>query len=273
MAFEVESQAGHGAYIHRGEGAIRIATKLIQRLLTLEDLPGEGMGPDLRRYLQRDDVREVANKIMVDGAATSKQTDGQEGSSNNVATTGSLILTDLTFCVLTRSCLGQWLTLLLLGMLVPTVNIGTIRGGVKVNMIPSYCVFEADIRLPIGMTKESVLEKIDQILKDFPGASYVVQEAATNPATSSPHGHELIGLIQSHADNIRGKRPLPISSLGATDCKHFRRNGVPAYAFGVSPETMAEKDERVSVEEFLHIVKVHTLVALDYVGALDSGAL
>jgi acetylornithine deacetylase/succinyl-diaminopimelate desuccinylase-like protein len=157
-------------------------------------------------------------------------------------------------------------------MLMPTVNIGTIRGGVKVNTIPSYCAFETDIRLPIGLTKESVLEKIDQILKDFPEASYLVQEAATNPTTSSPRDHELVGLIQSHAENVRGKRPLPISSLGATDCKHFRRNGVPAYAFGVSPETMAEKDERVSVEEFLHIVKVHTLVALDYLGALGSSA-
>jgi hypothetical protein len=46
------------------------------------------MDPDLRAYLQREDVREVANKIMADGAADS--------------------------------------------MLTPTVNIGTIRGGVKV---------------------------------------------------------------------------------------------------------------------------------------------
>ena len=98
MTFTVESQAGHGAYIHRSEGAIRIATKLIQRLLTLEDLRGEGMDPDLREYLQRDDVREVADKTMGDGAAKSKQIDGQEGDSNCVATACGLILTELTFC-------------------------------------------------------------------------------------------------------------------------------------------------------------------------------
>jgi acetylornithine deacetylase/succinyl-diaminopimelate desuccinylase-like protein len=31
----------------------------------------------------------------------------------------------------------------------PTVNIGTIKGGTKVNMIPDICEFELDIRLPV----------------------------------------------------------------------------------------------------------------------------
>ncbi|KAJ5291219.1 hypothetical protein N7478_000470 [Penicillium angulare] len=33
----------------------------------------------------------------------------------------------------------------------PTVNIGTISGGIKVNMIPERCIFELDIRLPVGL--------------------------------------------------------------------------------------------------------------------------
>ena len=37
-----------------------------------------------------------------------------------------------------------------------TLNIGTIRGGLKVNMIPSECVVEADIRFPVGLEKQRV---------------------------------------------------------------------------------------------------------------------
>lgn len=96
----------------------------------------------------------------------------------------------------------------------------------KVNVIPSYCQFEADIRLPIGLTKDSVLEKIRDILKAFPEASFVVQDAATNPATLCAYEHELVSLIKSHASHVREKVPLAICSLGATDCKHFRRNGL-----------------------------------------------
>jgi succinyl-diaminopimelate desuccinylase len=29
---------------------------------------------------------------------------------------------------------------------------------------------------------------------------------------------------------------------------------------------MAERDEKVSIEEFLHIIRVHTLTAWDYLG-------
>ena len=94
MTFGVRTPGGHGAYTHRDVGAIRTATRLIQRLVALEDLRGEGMDPELRDYLQREDVRRVANSIMGEGAADS--------------------------------------------MLTPTVNIGTIRGGVKVVEQPQF---------------------------------------------------------------------------------------------------------------------------------------
>ena len=42
-----------------------------------------------------------------------------------------------------------------------TVNIGVVRAGLKVNMIPSECVIEADFRLPIGVEKDRVLAEID----------------------------------------------------------------------------------------------------------------
>ena len=124
--------------------------------------------------------------------------------------------------------------------------------------------------MPIGLTKESVLAKVEAILKDFPEASFEVQHAATNPSTASARDHKLVQLIQSNAEIVRGKRPLAIASLGATDCKHFRRNNVPAYSFGPSPDRMAEKDERVSVREFIDLIKVHTLVARDYLRAPEA---
>ena len=46
-------------------------------------------------------------------------------------------------------------------MQVVTLNIGTIQGGLKVNMTPGICRFEADIRLPVGLTKEPVMAIID----------------------------------------------------------------------------------------------------------------
>lgn len=220
LTFTVSGQGGHGAYVHRSEGAIRIASRLISALVQLEDLDVD-MDADIKKHMQLPQVRKVADDIMWPGAADA--------------------------------------------MSKITVNIGTISGGVKINMIPSHCTFEADLRIPVGVATEIVRSHIDKILKNgFPTASYVVHENHSYPSTHSEPVHKMITLLQCNAEIVRGKAPVSISSLGATDCKHFRRHGIPAYAYGPRPQGMAEIDEKVSVDEFLETVKVHTLTAWDY---------
>lgn len=153
-------------------------------------------------------------------------------------------------------------------MLVPTLNVGTIRGGLKVNMIPDNCVFEADIRLPMGLKAEEVMDVIHELLKKYPEASVEIQEAASNPAAFCAHDHLMVDILARQAEKFTGKKPVAIPSLGATDCKFYRYRDIPAYVFGVSPESMAARDESVSVDEFLTVVKTHTLTAWEYLGGL-----
>jgi succinyl-diaminopimelate desuccinylase len=148
----------------------------------------------------------------------------------------------------------------------PTLNIGVLRGGVKVNMIPDKCVMEVDIRLPMGLTANTVLEHIRGLLHAFPDVEMRVQEAASNPANYCAIDHPLLEAIASNAEKVIGRRPLAIPSLGATDCKFWRYAGIPAYSFGVSPETMAAKDERVMIEAFLNVIKTHAAAVWDYLG-------
>ena len=151
----------------------------------------------------------------------------------------------------------------------PTVNIGTINGGIKVNMIPDRCVLEADIRLPIGLVKEVVLKKIDELMQgEFAtSVSYAVQEAASNPPSHCSPNHDMVKALENAAHTVTGRKPVAIPSLGATDAKFWRYHGVPAYVFGVSPETMAAAvDERVSVDEFLAVVRTHALAVWEFLG-------
>jgi succinyl-diaminopimelate desuccinylase len=151
-------------------------------------------------------------------------------------------------------------------VLKPTLNIGTIKGGLKVNMIPDHCVFEADIRLPVGLKAEDVMDVIHGILEGYPEAKVEIREAASNPAAACSHDHPMVEILGKNAEIITGKRPLAIPSIGATDCKFWRYKRVPAYVFGVSPETMAARDESVSVDEFLAVVKTHVLAGWEYLG-------
>lgn len=152
-------------------------------------------------------------------------------------------------------------------ILKPTVNIGTLHGGLKVNMIPSLTTLEADIRLPIGMKRGVVLEYINKhIFPDFPEVEMQVQEAASNPAAFTDPDHEMMRVLTENARGVIGREPLGIPSLGATDCKHWRYAGVPAFTYGCSPASMASTNEKVLVEEFLAVLKTHALAAWEYLG-------
>jgi acetylornithine deacetylase/succinyl-diaminopimelate desuccinylase-like protein len=151
-------------------------------------------------------------------------------------------------------------------MLKATLNIGVIRGGLKVNMIPSDCVFEADIRLPVGMSRIIAIKVIEEILEWYPQATMEIQEAASNPSTMCSYTHPMIDILARNAAKVMGKTPVAIPSLGATDCKFYRYRGIPAYIFGVSPESMASKNESIDIEEYLTVLKTHTLAGWEYLG-------
>jgi succinyl-diaminopimelate desuccinylase len=145
-----------------------------------------------------------------------------------------------------------------------TVNVGVIRGGVKVNMLPAECEIEADARLPVGVDREEVRRAVDKIVARYPEASWQEGPNQRANATWSDPEHEMVGLIQDNVEALRGFRPPAIISLGGTDCRFWRAAGVPAYVYGCSPTGMGASDESVAVDEFLHVVKTHALSAFDY---------
>ena len=73
----------------------------------------------------------------------------------------------------------------------------------------------------------------------------------------------MVGHLQDNVQALLGFRPPAIISLGGTDCRFWRerRAGVRVRML---PDGMGAPDESVSVDEFLHVVKTHTLSAFDY---------
>ena len=143
-----------------------------------------------------------------------------------------------------------------------TVNIGTIHGGLKVNMIPGDCVIELDIRLPIGLDKARIMEEVEKIVARYPEVS--VGELNYNPPSwCDPYG-EMVRYLQANVKTLKGFEPLPVVSLGGTDCRLWRYRDIPAYVYGPYPTGMGSFNEYIDIEEFLYIVRTHVLSAYDY---------
>ena len=149
----------------------------------------------------------------------------------------------------------------------PTLNIGRMTGGLKMNVLPNECRIEADIRLPIGMTRNDMRPVISQILSRFPEATWEeLSPPFDAPNWSDPDG-EMMQILQDTVVGLGRRRPVPVITLGATDTRLWRYNGVPAYVYGASPETMAAADENIRVEDYLHILRTHVLAAARYLGS------
>ncbi len=142
-----------------------------------------------------------------------------------------------------------------------SVNIGTISGGLKINMIPQECTFEVDLRLPPGLSKENVMPHILKISSKYPEAN--IEEIRYDEPNWSPPDGEMASILRKNSQRF-GIDPKPIVSLGASDLKFWRIRGIPSYYYGPTNHGMGTIDEYVESEELIHIVKVHILSAYDY---------
>ena len=52
------------------------------------------------------------------------------------------------------------------------MNIGTIEGGTSPNLVPTHCIARADIRLPVGITTDVLVAKLDEWLAPLEGVTW-----------------------------------------------------------------------------------------------------
>ena len=147
-----------------------------------------------------------------------------------------------------------------------TFNPGVLNGGLKVNQIPHEAVLEIDLRIPVGIDRDAVLAEATEICAAHE-ATFTVVEAHSYPGSMADPEHEMVRIIADNAEAATGRRPVPMSSLGGSDSRYWRYEGVPAYLYGPSPVSMGRGDEHVTEEEFLAVVRVHLLSAYDYLQA------
>ncbi len=142
------------------------------------------------------------------------------------------------------------------------VNIGTITGGTKVNVIPARCTLEVDLRAPIGLPIDMLKARALEVVARFPEAR--VTEIVRSEPNFYPDPHPMLDIVCKNVEAVTGEAPAQIIGLGATDARLWRHRGLPAFVFGPSPAGMGGRNEAVLIEELMTIVKVHTLSAYDY---------
>ncbi len=118
----------------------------------------------------------------------------------------------------------------------PTVNVGTIRGGEKVNIIPAFCVAEVDRRSVPGETKESVIASvqaaIDLAKKRFPDIDATIElPAFGEPFEVSPDSAVLAEATEAVAQ-ATGSPAEVVGFRGSSDARFFAQAGADVVVCG-----------------------------------------
>jgi acetylornithine deacetylase/succinyl-diaminopimelate desuccinylase-like protein len=112
-------------------------------------------------------------------------------------------------------------------MLRNTVNATILRGGDKINVVPSEVVLELDGRALPGFSPDDVIAE----LRDAVGKDVELELVRHDPGPSEPD----LGLFDTLAGVIRELDPegipVPLLQIGVTDGRFFSRLGIQTYGF------------------------------------------
>jgi succinyl-diaminopimelate desuccinylase len=148
-----------------------------------------------------------------------------------------------------------------------TVNIGVIRGGTKDNVVPASCEAEVDIRIPLGIDpremKKMLESKIGQVDPSITvewgrHPSTIIESTYTSPDS------KISSCLWKNSREMTGVDPFLSFTSGGTDCRFWRKLGVPAVSYGPRVFGMGGVDEYITVDDLMMTAEVHIGTIIDY---------
>ncbi len=146
----------------------------------------------------------------------------------------------------------------------PTVNIGTIKGGIRINVVPDQCEALVDMRLVKGQTPDSVLGQMRDRLQSAGLSERVsVEYVFGKPPVRAPPDSEIVTVAAQAVHKIMGKTLKLRAATFGTDCSVLQpKVGIVSVICGPgSIEQAHQPDEYISVNQLLKSVDVYLTIA------------
>lgn len=119
----------------------------------------------------------------------------------------------------------------------PTVNVGTIKGGDKVNVVSDWCEFELDFRFLPGYSAKAILSSLKETITKYTKKYKITIQGIQDPYYIDP-AHPLVSSLVSAMKSLKLKSRIS-GSEGATVITFFKKMNIPAIATGFGTEGCA----------------------------------
>ncbi len=157
----------------------------------------------------------------------------------------------------------------------PTVNVGLIRGGEAVNVVPSECTCMLDIRYLPSQTPENILAEvrafIEGVKREDPQVDVEAEIAEFEEPLLIPRDNGLVRLLEECSMRVVGFRPVAKGMSGGTVAKPLFKKGVISVVYGPGDEQLCHKaDEYIEISQLKLASLVYAEAMLsfgEYLGA------
>ena len=155
----------------------------------------------------------------------------------------------------------------------PTLNVGTIRGGVKTSIVPDRCTVTLDFRTVPGQNHQDLLSRVraacNRLAAARPGLGWEFRVVNELPPVETPVGAPLVRAAQEAAAAVTGeRRPVrgaPYYTDGATLAPAF---GLPMVICGPGNPALAHQtDEWVPVDQLVQAAELYARLAWQVLAA------
>lgn len=138
----------------------------------------------------------------------------------------------------------------------PSIGIGTIRGGEKVNVVPASCIAEIDRRSVPPETKESVIASVERAVElareRFPDIDARVELPFYGDPFEVSESSEIVTTVTGAVEEATGAPATIMGFRGASDARFFSQHGAEVVVWGPGDITVAHTaHESIDIDELV----------------------
>jgi len=153
----------------------------------------------------------------------------------------------------------------------PTMNIGTIEGGVKTNVVPDQCNLTLDIRTVPGQDNNIILNDMEKMIKTISEkakSTYEIKIINRMDSVSTNESDDFIKLAVQTGKNHLDLDLRPSGVNYYTDASvYWPHLKIPTIIFGPgNPRLAHQPDESVEIDKFIESIRYFIALATDYLG-------
>ncbi|MPZ15556.1 MAG: ArgE/DapE family deacylase [Chloroflexi bacterium] len=152
------------------------------------------------------------------------------------------------------------------------INVGTIQGGEKVNIVPAICVIEVDRRSLPHETREDVLAQLNEAVararRRFPDLEAEVDLMFSGDAFEVARDAVTVRTVSQAVHDVTGAPGRLIGFRGASDARFLAESGAETVLFGPGDIGLAHTArESIDLHELEHGAGIYALAFARLLGA------